>query len=304
MNGWVLYAGKPVTELFRLKETAQKAGVNISIIDPGQVEIFISDERKKEAYILNEWVPLPDFAIAAFLGEADYHNLSLLKQLEAQGVLCLNRASTLMKTNDKLSTLQLLLAHGIAVPKTLLLSFPYDLDFIKKEFGYPVVIKVIDGAKGDGVALIDSQKNMENMLQMFEATRIQEKVLIQEFIESSKGRDVRVLIVNYQPVAAMLRSNMKQDGFKSNYSAGGSVESFALTPEIEELTIRVSKILDLNIGGLDLLFTEDGFKICEANSIPGFEGMEKACDINVPGVILKSIAGQLSTRNKISTSLK
>ncbi|WP_319777867.1 RimK family alpha-L-glutamate ligase [Maridesulfovibrio sp.] len=296
MNGWVLYVGEPVTELLRLQETAKAAGFDISIVDPWKVEIMVSD--KQTAYVDGTEIALPDFALAGFVSNASYHNVSLLRQLESKGVLCVNKASTLTKTKDKLLTLQLLSAHGIPVPKTLLLSYPCNTDMIEKEFGYPLVVKVIGGSKGNGVALVDSAKQLNNMVQMFEAGGIQEDVLIQEFIETSRGRDVRILIVDHKPVSAMIRSNSRKDGFKSNYSAGGQVNSFDLTPEMEELAVRVSNVLELNIGGIDLLFTEDGFKVCEANSIPGFEGMEKACDINVPAEILKSIARQLKERKQ------
>jgi len=296
MNGWILYVGTPVTELLRMQETAKKAGFDISIVDPRNVQIMVSDS--KTLYVDGKKLPIPEFALAGFVNNATYHNISLLRQLESMGVLCVNKASTLVKTKDKLLTLQLLSSHGIPVPKTLLLSYPCDFELIEKEFGYPVVVKVIGGSKGDGVALVDSPKQLENMLQMFEAGGIRENFLIQEFIETSRGRDVRILIVDGKPISAMVRSNARKDGFKSNYSAGGQVDGFVLTPEMEKLAMQVSNVLDLNIGGIDLLFTEDGFKICEANSIPGFEGMEQACDINVPAAILKSIAQQVTQRRQ------
>ena len=296
MNGWILYVGTPVTELLRMQETAKKAGFDISIVDPRNVQIMVSDS--KTLYVDGKKLPIPEFARAGFVNNATYHNISLLRQLESMGVLCVNKASTLVKTKDKLLTLQLLSSHGIPVPKTLLLSYPCDFELIEKEFGYPVVVKVIGGSKGDGVALVDSPKQLENMLQMFEAGGIRENFLIQEFIETSRGRDVRILIVDGKPISAMVRSNARKDGFKSNYSAGGQVDGFVLTPEMEKLAMQVSNVLDLNIGGIDLLFTEDGFKICEANSIPGFEGMEQACDINVPAAILKSIAQQVTQRRQ------
>jgi len=51
---------------------------------------------------------------------------------------------------------------------------------------------------------------------------------------------------------------------------------------LEMLSIQVAKVLDLDIAGVDLLFHNDGYKICEANSAPGFQGFEKAIDINIP----------------------
>lgn len=40
-----------------------------------------------------------------------------------------------------------------------------------------------------------------------------------------------------------------------------------------------------DIAGIDLLFDGEHFKVCEANSSPGFEGIEKCCDINIANEI-------------------
>jgi len=51
---------------------------------------------------------------------------------------------------------------------------------------------------------------------------------------------------------------------------------------MELLAIQTAKTLDLDIAGIDLLFHPDGYRICEANSSPGFKGFEAALDINIP----------------------
>ncbi len=69
---------------------------------------------------------------------------------------------------------------------------------------------------------------------------------------------------------------------KANISRGGKGEAYDVDDEMEMLSIQVAKALDLDIAGVDLLFHSDGYRICEANSAPGFEGFEEALDINVP----------------------
>jgi gamma-F420-2:alpha-L-glutamate ligase len=41
------------------------------------------------------------------------------------------------------------------------------------------------------------------------------------------------------------------------------------------------------VAGIDILFDGDGYRVCEANSAPGFQGLEKACGISVPEEIFK-----------------
>ena len=49
--------------------------------------------------------------------------------------------------------------------------------------------------------------------------------------------------------------------------------------------MKVAHELKLDIAGIDILFDSDGYKICEANSAPGFQGLERACDIDVPEMV-------------------
>jgi glutathione synthase/RimK-type ligase-like ATP-grasp enzyme len=87
----------------------------------------------------------------------------------------------------------------------------------------------------------------------------------------------------------MLRT-AKGKNFKANYSAGGLVESYNLNPSIEWLAIESSRLIGLDIAGVDILFDKDNnYRICEINSYPGFEGFEKATGLNVPEEIFSYV---------------
>jgi len=55
------------------------------------------------------------------------------------------------------------------------------------------------------------------------------------------------------------------------------------------LAVRVAGALNLDVAGVDILFDVNGYRVCEANSAPGFQGLEKACGISVPGEIFKVV---------------
>jgi RimK family alpha-L-glutamate ligase len=300
MHGWILYTGKEVKELTRACEEARSAGVHLEVVDPKKIELVL-DGREPKVFRNGAASPLPMFALAAFVEEADFYNFALLQQLETQGVFCVNRADTLKKTNDKLLTLQLLAEQGLPTPKTILVRKDTPPSFIREQLGLPVVIKIIDGSKGHGVTLVQTEKELENLLEMLEAARASANILAQEFIADSRGHDLRVLVIDHQPRVCMLRKNRSAEGFKSNVSAGGIAEAYPMTDAIRALSNRVIEILDLNIGGIDLLFKGDGFVVGEANSIPGFQGIESCNEINVPAEILKSIGRQLKERAMAKT---
>lgn len=297
MRGWILYAGREVAELTRACEEAGRAGVKLDVVAPREVDVVLDAGTSAVVFRKGVPVPAPDFVIAGFVEDADAFNLALLQQLEAQGVLCVNRAETLKKTSDKLLTLQLLAARGIPVPKTILVRpGSTSAAFIKEQLGLPAVIKIINGSKGHGVALVQTERELETLLEIMEAGHGATSLLAQEFVADSRGRDLRVLVIDGRPRVCMLRKNRSADGFKSNVSAGGSAEAYPMSDAVKDLSCRVISALDLNMGGIDLLFKGAGFLVGEANSIPGFQGIESCHELNVPAEILKSIGRQLKER--------
>lgn len=296
MHGWILYTGAEVRELTRYCEEAGRAGVRMEVVAPKELDLVLDTAAPARLFRRGVAVPLPQFVIAAFVEEIDDYNMALLQQLETQGVLCVNRAAVLKKTGDKLLTLQLLAAAGIPVPRTILVKPDTTPAFVLEQLGLPVVVKVIDGGKGHGVTLVQTADELAGLLEMLAAAGASTGILAQEFIADSRGRDLRVLVIDGQPRVGMLRRNRAPGGFKSNISAGGAAEEYPLTDAIRELSLRVCKLLELNIGGLDLLFKGDGFVVGEANSVPGFQGIERCTTMNVPVEMLKSIARQVAAR--------
>jgi hypothetical protein len=52
-----------------------------------------------------------------------------------------------------------------------------------------------------------------------------------------------------------------------------------------KLALDAAAALQLDVAGIDVLFDNAGYRICEANSSPGFSGLEEACDISVPDAV-------------------
>ncbi|MGE4314449.1 MAG: RimK family alpha-L-glutamate ligase [Pseudobdellovibrionaceae bacterium] len=118
-------------------------------------------------------------------------------------------------------------------------------------------------------------------------------MIFQKFVAVSKGRDLRVFIVDGEVLACMER-RAKEGDFKANYSQGGSVRKYDLDEDTRKLALKTAEVLGLQVAGIDLLFKEEGgFTICEANTFPGFKGLEQACGVNVPEAIFKSMQRDL-----------
>ncbi|MCK5684109.1 RimK family alpha-L-glutamate ligase [bacterium] len=295
MKGYILACGNgPKREAQLILDAAKKQDIDLDIIDPRKITVMV---KQSCDFILLEGKPvdIPDFVLSAFYNVPSYYNFACLQQLEKMGVLCINRTEVMLRTKDKLLTLQFLANNDIKVPKTILYNRFTPMNIIEKELGFPLVLKIIGGSKGSGVVLIDTPVHLENILQISNAGGLQEELLLQEMITSSRGTDLRVVIVNGKAICCAKRTT-SDDGFKSNVSTGGSITSYKLDNEIIEIAEKTAKALDLFVGGIDLLFSDDGYVVCEANSMPGFlvKDYKKVWGMDPPSVIMESIKNELT----------
>lgn len=221
-------------------------------------------------------VELPDIVLVRTGASIDYFGLAVVRQIEKMGVTVLNGCQSIEISRDKLQTMQVMAAHGLPIAKTLLAKFPINFNVVENHFKYPIIVKKSSGSQGKGILLVKDHENLEDLVDLLDPT---EPLIFQEFLEHSKGRDLRVLVVGGRVVASMMRVASK--GFKANVHQGGSVRSVKISPQIEWLVLEATRLTGLDIAGIDLLIDKDTYKICEINSSPGFEGLEEATGFDV-----------------------
>lgn len=294
MKGILLYKVKESElnstyyETNRFIEEATHMGIELKVMSPDQFELFVNREDESSIFVDGEPLDLPDFVIARMGSGTTYFALALLRQFERLNIPCINSSLGIEIVKDKLYSQQILAHNKMAVPKTMLMKFPVDVDFITEKFSYPLVVKTLSGSLGKGVFMMENRKQLEDLSRIIEIANSNLSIIIQEMVMDSKGRDLRVFVVGGRVVGCMLRK-AKENDFRANYSAGGSVESYPISPAIEWIAIEATKILGLDISGVDLLFDGDGFKICEVNSSPMFKGLESCTDVNIPKIIFEYI---------------
>jgi gamma-F420-2:alpha-L-glutamate ligase len=206
-----------------------------------------------------------------------------MRHFERLGVAIANSPAAVESVADKLHTLQILAGAKLPVPKTILGKFPADVDMVERDLGFPVVVKKLRGTRGAGVVLCKDRAEFDDLANLLDGATGAD-FLFQQYIKASHGRDVRILVIDGKIVAAMERRSA-DGGFKSNISQGGVGAPFAPPPEMARLALKVARQLELDIAGIDILFDENGYKICEANSSPGFQGLERACGVSVPETV-------------------
>jgi ribosomal protein S6--L-glutamate ligase len=234
-----------------------------------------------------------------------YYGTAVVRQFEQMNVFCMNSATGITNSRDKLRSLQILSRHDVGIPATEFVRSKADvLPAIERAGGAPVIVKLLEGTQGVGVILADSRKVAEAIIETLQSAR--QNVLIQKFVAESKGKDVRAFVVGDRVVAAMRRVAQGQE-FRSNVHRGGSTEAIQLDDRYERTAIRAAQIMGLRVAGVDMLEGEDGPQIMEVNSSPGLEGIERATGVDVAGAIVEYLDDvvqfpELDVRQRLTVS--
>ena len=294
MNGWILHK-KEMGEVYEtdiLVEEFEKQGIKVRVVNPQDVDIFVDRDDRKSILVGGKTRALPDFVLPRTGSGTTYFIKAIIRHLERLGVILINGSSSIDAVKDKLYTQQVLGESNLPVPKTLLVKHPIDVNLVETNIQYPMIIKTLSGSYGAGVFLVENRKQLKQLLKMAEITKPSYNIIIQEFIEDSFGKDLRVLVVNGKVVGCMMRQSTDDD-FRANIPRGGEGIPYQIDEQIEWLGGECSRLLNLDIAGVDLLFNKDGYSICEVNSSPGFEGMDKYCKTNIAEEIVNYVKNKI-----------
>jgi len=268
-------------------DAAHKKGHELILISSNQCKMRFSNKPEilvnNKKLRMNVLIVRPSFSWKS----ADIH-ANLIKQFELAGVPTLNTYASIMMTKNKIRTLQILSNKGIAIPKTYVVRSAEFVPEIMKDIGkYPVILKAATGAKGIGVSIVESQRALRSLIEMMMDQEDAHPLIVQEYIKESRGKDVRVFIVNGHIVAAMERIATRKGEFRSNFSIGGRVKIASLTSEEKKLSLKSARACGLDFAGVDLIRSKNGPKILEVNSNPGLKGITEATGIDVAGKIIE-----------------
>lgn len=233
--------------------------------------------------ILNEF----DAIIPRIRPSITFYGCALTRQFEAMKVFCLNSASAITQSRDKLYSLQLLLHSGIDIPTTGFANSPLDTDdLIKMVGGSPLIVKLLEGTQGKGVVLAETKKAAESVINAFKS--LNANILVQEFIKEANGKDIRCFVIDGKVVAAIQREAMPGE-FRANIHLGGTASILKITSEEKRIAIKAAKAMDLKVAGVDIIRSSKGPLLLEVNSSPGLEGIEGATNKDVAGEMIKAI---------------
>ncbi|AZJ32988.1 SSU ribosomal protein S6P modification protein [Tenacibaculum mesophilum] len=269
-----------------LVEAGEKRGHEMVVLDHTKCDLII--EKRKPAIVYNhELVTDVDAIIPRIGASVTFYGTAVVRQFEMMKVFSAVESQALVRSRDKLSSLQVLSRANLGLPKTVFTNYSKDTsEIIKKVGGAPLIVKLLEGTQGLGVVLAETKKAAESVIEAFNG--LQARVIVQEYIKEAKGADIRVFVVDGVVVGAMKRQG-KEGEFRSNLHRGGTSEIIELTDEEENAALKAVKAMKLGIAGVDMLQSDRGPLILEVNSSPGLEGIEKATGKDIAKSIIRYV---------------
>ncbi|MEH6534866.1 MAG: 30S ribosomal protein S6--L-glutamate ligase [Psychroserpens sp.] len=286
MNIVILSRNSQLYSTHRLVKEGEARGHEVEVIDPLNCDIIIEKE-KPTIYYKDRYLDYVDAIIPRIGASVTFYGCAVLRQFEMMGVFTIVTSDAILRSRDKLRSLQHLSKVGIGMPKTVFTNYSRDVEeVIEHVGGTPVIIKLLEGTQGLGVVLAETKNAAESVLEAFNG--LQARVIVQEYIKEAKGADIRALVVDGQVVGAMKRQG-KEGDFRSNLHRGGTANIIKLSEAELKVAMNASKALKLPVCGVDMLQSARGPLLLEVNSTPGLEGIEVATGKNIAEVIITFI---------------
>lgn len=257
-----------------------------------------------------------DTLVITRLGAQDSEEcVELIKELQDWGFFVLNPIQAAQKASNKYTSAVLMERYNIPQPRFTLLcandiakgedSLNKKLKVIYKDLGEDenadkkkeYVVKILDGHGGTGVFMVTG-KTILSILQAIFAIDPERELLLQKK-EEADGGDIRVHVLTLRTeqkiLAAMKRVKISGD-FRSNVSLGATAEPVELTPEQEEIALKVAKISRMPWCAVDIMPLVPGSNpeigdnvVLEYNASPGTDGISEVIGENFMEILLKEI---------------
>ena len=277
--------GHNAYKIARFKEEFIKLGITL--------DVFVNDGTLAVIKDNNIEIKLPKADFVLYLDKDIY----LARMLEKAGYRLFNKADFIKFCDDKMLTFIGCANMGIKMPKTISGPLVYSelketnfnfLTEVEKELGFPMVVKKVYGSLGEGVYLVKDHDELRNLYS--EIAR--NPIVFQEYIPTSFGKSIRVLIIDGKVFGAFIRENSRD--FRSNFGDTAGSEELFNGEKYLAFAQEIADKLEIEYAGIDLLIDKNNEPIlCEINSNAFFEVFESVTKLNVAKAVGEMIIRKL-----------
>ncbi len=260
-----------------LQKEASELGHDALMLDAKITQI--NTDSKKEDYNLGDVVL--ERCVSYFRG------LHFTASLEFMDIPVLNKFEVANICGNKMFMTLLLKKNNIPTPKTYFSFSSGSAAENLEKVGFPLVIKPVIGSWGRGVMPLKDKDTMEAVFEIRDITDSPHDRIyyLQELIKRPP-RDIRVVTVGDEPIAAMYRKS--SGGFKTNIALGADPELCEITKEMEDMAVKASKAMGGGILGIDMMEDDEkGLVVHEVNNTVEFKGLARVAQRNIPKAMVE-----------------
>lgn len=281
----------------RLVESIEKRGHRPVVLDHLKCDI-VMEQDNPAIYYNGDKIEDVAAVIPRIGASVTFYGAAVVRQFEMMNVPTAVESQALVRSRDKLRSLQILARSNVGMPKTVFTNYSKEVTkIIDSVGGVPLIVKLLEGTQGYGVVLAPTKKAAESIIEAFHSMKA--RVIVQEFISEAKGADIRAFVIGNKVVGAMKRQG-KEGEFRSNLHQGGSGTLIKLSQKERKVALTAAKAMNLSIAGVDLLQSARGPLVLEVNSSPGLEGIEKATGKDIASEVIEYVEKMIERSSKYS----
>jgi ribosomal protein S6--L-glutamate ligase len=190
-----------------------------------------------------------------------FKGIDFLKELNEKRIPMINSYEALMYDFDKKLVCKTLHDNNIRTPEIYCSSKNFSVDKIE----FPCIVKPNSGGRSRYTVKV------ENIDELFEFLKISPQIefIFQKYIKSIDNYTLRIEVLNGEVFSAVKRS-IDENGI-SSYHRGAIYEHvYELDKHIEHMVIDTLNILNIKMGGIDLITNDRGPYIIDVNATSNF----------------------------------
>jgi len=246
--------------LSRFEKAGRKLGINVEQIT-----------RK-------DFMRLPEYD-GLFIRETtaiDHHTYRFARKAEAEGMVVIDDPVSILRCTNKVFLADLLKNNKVPTPRTLILSKDQKqaVDQVTAELGFPVVIKIPDGAFSRGVIRADDEDSLRSGLRdLFRQSAL---VLAQEYLYTDY--DWRIGVLGGRAIYAckymMVKGHWQIYQHGESSSESGDFETmptYEVPRNVIQAALNATRLIGNGLYGVDIKQTGNRVAVIEVNDNPSID---------------------------------
>lgn len=299
----ILSRSVTISSTRRLVEAARTRGHRVRVLNPTRVEMHL-DGRSANLYYQRKPLGPTDVVIPRIAQSISPYGLAVVNQFAMRRVPLLNAANAIAQARNKMRALQMLSAHGIDIPATVMARDAHDLkEMVDLVGGVPVLVKLLQGQDKRGVMVCESLQSLAAALEAI--LGLGHNLIVQQYVKST-GLDVRVFVVGGEAVAAV-RRRPRVGRLSHTLNRGARLERIELSPSQRHAAVESARLVELEVAAVDMLDVKGTPKVFELNASPAIAEMEDATGLDLASRVIEraeALAGKAPATSKARRTQK